>query len=120
MCDAQGPSRIGQGSTDTADDGIKRHTAGGVRLWIKENLDVHDAVRMGSVQVGRRERMEVALIAKDVRPRIINIQERLQVRKTVGLAQRFDRRIAEGYSVFAGEVEHHLRLERALDVQMQF
>jgi len=116
----QGPPRVGQGSVDTADDDIKRHSAGSVRLWIKENFHVHHAVCMGSVQIGRRERMEVALVTKHLRPRVIHIQERLQIGEKVCFAQGLDRRVRESYPVFARELEHHLRLERALDVQMQF
>jgi len=38
------PAPCQSGSTDTADDDIKRHSAGGVCLWIKENFHVHHAV----------------------------------------------------------------------------
>ena len=63
--------------------------------------------------------MEVALIAQHFGAGIVDIQERLQVGEAVRLAQHLDRRVAQRQPMLARQLEHHFRLERALDMQVQ-
>src|SRR5882672_4566339 len=90
-----------------------------MRLRIEEDLGVHDAVGAGALEVGLRHRVEVLLVAQHGRPGVVEIEERLQIVEGVGAPQRVDRRILQVDAMLAREGEHHLGLERALDVQVQ-
>ena len=63
--------------------------------------------------------MEVVLVAQDVCALVVEVEKRLQVLEVVGAAQCLDRRIWERDVVLACQLEDHLGLERALDVQVQ-
>jgi len=102
-----------------ADHDLHRDTARGVSLRIEEQLGVDHAIGVRAREVRHRERVEVAAIAQHVAAGVVEIEERLQVVEVVRGAHRVDRGVRQRDAVLAGEAEHHLWLERALDVEVQ-
>ena len=117
--DVVAPLRVVHRVAQAADDDLHRDAACGVRLRIEEQLGVHDAVGVRAGEVRHRERVEVAAVAQHVAARVIEVEERLEVVEVVRGAYRFDRRVGQRDAVLGREAEHHLGLERALDVKVQ-
>jgi hypothetical protein len=63
--------------------------------------------------------VEVALGAQHRRTGVTDVEEGLQVGERVRRPHLVDRRVRQGDPVAGGKREHHLRLERALDVDVQ-
>jgi hypothetical protein len=102
-----------------ADHGLERDAARGVGLRVEEQLGVDHAVGVRAREVRHRERVEVAAVAQDVAAGVVEIEERLQVVERVGGADRLDRGVRERHAVLGRQAEHHLRLEGALDVEVE-
>jgi hypothetical protein len=96
-----------------------RHAARGVGLRVEEQLGVDDAIGVGPREVRDRQVVEVLGVAQHVAAGVVDVEERLQVGELVGAAQRLDRPPAEIDAVAGRLGQHHLGLERALDVQVQ-
>ena len=94
--------------------------APGVGLRVEEHLGVADVVGRGALQVGPHEVVEVLLRLQDGRSLVVDVQERLEVGELVRAPYLLDRGEGQRQPVALGQAEHHLRLQRALDVQVQF
>ncbi len=88
-------------------------------LRIEEQLGVHHVVRVRAGEVRHREGVEIAAVAKDVAAGVVEVEERLEVGKMVGGTDRVDRRIRQLDPMLGREAEHHLGLQRALDVEVE-
>ena len=111
--------RIPQCLIDALDDFGKSNASSRMRLRIEEYLGMQHVLRLGLFHVGPCQIIEVALLPQDVGSLIIKVQKPLQVLEGVRCAQRFDRWIRQRNAVATSELEHHLGLERALEVQVQ-
>src|SRR6185436_16465968 len=98
---------------------LHRHAARGVGLRVAEDFRVHHAVGVRLLQVGRGERMEVFGLAQHRRTLVVDVEEGLQIVELVRFAQFLDRGITQRRLVSSREGKKQLRLEAALDVQMQ-
>ena len=89
-------------------------------LWIEENLRVADPVGHRFPQVGHGEVVKILFGLQSLRSGIIQVQERLQIFKFIGLSNFFHALVGQGNAVFIRQGQHHLRFQRAFDVQVQF
>ena len=111
-----GPGHAGQQAVGDDREGDAPVRVG---LGIEEDLGVPDIVRRGAAEVGEGEVVEVLLRLQHGGPGVIDVEEVLQVGEGVGRAHRLDVREGDLDPVAPGEGEHLLRLQRALDVQVQ-
>src|SRR5262249_13853636 len=84
-----------------------------------EDLDLPDVLLAAAREVGAGEVGEVLDRVQHRRALIVEIEEILQLREAVSLAQRLDGVIGELDPVAPGKRQHHLRLQRAFDVEVQ-
>ena len=75
---------------------------------------------MGLLQVGPCHLEEVLFCAEHGGGRIVNVEEALQVAECVRLAHRPGRLVRQCDAVPPADGEGQFRLERALDVDMEF
>src|SRR2546421_7753071 len=104
---------------DASDHRLERDTAVRVRLGIEEDLGMAHALAGGPGQVGPGEVVEVLLFEQYAAARVIDVEEGLQVAENVGPADVRDRGVRQGNGVSACQLEHQIRLEGALDVEME-
>ncbi len=90
-----------------------------MRLRVEEDLGVHDALLARATEIHVGQLGEIVFGAEHVHPGVVEVEERLQVGELVGAPQRLDRRVGQRHAVALGEREDQLRLERALDVQVE-
>jgi hypothetical protein len=90
-----------------------------MRLGIEEDLRSAHAVRVGPLEVGGHEVVEVILGHEHRGALVIDVEEGLQVAELVGRPDCVDRRVPELDAVAQRQLEHHLGLERPLDVDVQ-
>ena len=81
-----------------------------MRLGVEEDLGVTDVVFRCSPDVGGREVVEIAGLAKDTSPFVVDIQERLEIYEVVSPAQFNYRVVPQVYLVARSQLEHQLRL----------
>jgi hypothetical protein len=116
--DAVVPLTVGESTCDAVDDRRERDTAVGVRLRVEEDLGVPDALPGRTVQVPSSEVVEVLLGDEGTTPRVVDVEEGLEVVEHVRGAHRLDIGIWQLDPVPLREPEHELGLERALDVEV--
>ncbi len=114
--DAEPRALMLQGAGDALDRGREGHPAG---LRIEEDLGVQHALAARAFQIGTGQLIEIALAAQHVHALIVEIEEVLQVAEVVGGAQGLDRVVRQGDAVSLGQGEGELRLQAALDVEVQ-
>ena len=117
--DAQFLVRAPAGVVQAANDLLHRHAARGVRLRVEEDLCVHDVVRRSTLEVGPGHVEEVGLLDEHAGPGVVDVQEALQVGEGIGRTQRLHARVGQRDAVARRQPEDQLRLERALDVDVQ-
>jgi hypothetical protein len=117
--DAVAAMRVVHRVAQPGDHDLHRDAARGVGLRIEEQLGVHHVVGVRAGEVRHRERVEVAAVAEHGAAGVVEVEKRLQIVEVVGGAHRGDRGVRQRDAVLAGQAEHHLGLERALDVKMQ-
>ncbi len=117
--DAERGACVGDGAVEAVDHRRQRDAAAGVRLGVEEDLGVEDVVLSRLLQVGPGEVVEVLLADQHVHALIVEVEEALEVVEPVGRPHLLDRGVGEGDAVPFGQREHQLRLQRALDVEMQ-
>ena len=110
---------VGQRSVDAVHHRREVDAAVGVGLRIEEDLRVAHALVRRAPQVRRREVGEVLLGHEHGAARVVQVEERLEIVEHVRRAHRLDVRVRQRDAVARRELEHQLRLERALDVQVQ-
>ena len=111
--------RVQPGPVQAADDGVEADPAAGVGLGIEEDLGVDDVLRAGGAEVGHGQVVEVLLAAQHRHALVVRGQERGQVPEGVPGAQLRGRGVRQGDAVARGEPELQLRLQGALEVQVQ-
>jgi hypothetical protein len=97
----------------------QRHAPAGVRLGVDEDLGVHHALGGGPGEVGIGEVGEVLRPLEDGGQLVVEVQEGLQVRERVRAPQFVELGVPQARAVPGGEVERQLRLQGALEVQVQ-
>ena len=107
--------RVGQ----AANDGIEWYAARHVRLRVEEDLRVPDAVGRRPPQVGLGQVGEVLLGAEHARAGVVEVEERLEVGEVMGPSEGRHIRVRQPDPVALGQGEDQLRLQGALDVQVQ-
>ena len=108
-----------QGPGDAGEHGGHGDAAHGMRLRVEKKLDVTNIVSPRALDVGGGQVEEVLLGLQHGSTGVVEVEEGLQIGKLVGGAHFLHRSVRQGDAVLAGEREHHFRLERTLDVQMQ-
>src|SRR5262249_48660317 len=88
-------------------------------LRIKEHLDVADVVGPCPFEVGPREVVKILLGDQDRHALVVEVEKILQVAEAVRAAQLVDRRIFQPNAVPSRQRDHQLRLEAALDMDVQ-
>jgi hypothetical protein len=101
------------------DHGRERDAAAGVALRVEEHLDVADVVGVGAREIGPGEVVEILLGDQHRHALIVDVEEILQVAEPISLPHRVDRRIRQADAVAARQRKHQLRLQAALDVNVQ-
>jgi hypothetical protein len=91
-----------------------------VNLRIEEQLDVDDALFVCSLEVGARQDLEIPRVAQHVGRGVVDVEKRLQARELISLPQLLDTGVGQHDAVLPGQWKGQLRLQRALDVQVQF
>jgi hypothetical protein len=91
----------------------------GVHLRVEHDLRVHDALAVGTVEVGVGQVVEVLLGTQGLRPAFVQVEERLEVAEVVRGAELVDGVVRQMCAVATRELEGELRLEGALNVQVQ-
>ena len=118
---ADAPPRLGlgAGALQAVEHGLEGDAARGVGLRVEEQLGMDDIVVVRALEVGDGEIEEVLLVDQRRRAGVIQVEKALQVGEGVGGARGLHAVPRQRHAVTAREREHHLRLERALDVQVQ-
>jgi hypothetical protein len=91
-----------------------------VGLWVEEDLGVTHALRGGFPEIRPGQLAEVTFVKQDLGAPVVEVQEGLKVGEVVGRANIPHGSVPEPYPVASGHLEHHLRLQRAFDVNVQF
>jgi hypothetical protein len=117
--DAVRRARLGHRVGEPADHHVHADAARGVALRIEEQLGVHDVVGRGALEVRARELGKVGAVAEHRAAGVVEVEERLQVGELVRGAHLVDGSIRQLRGVLLRQPEHELRLERALDVEVQ-
>src|SRR5215471_5108329 len=117
--DSQPLPFLGERAVNAADDCREGDSPRRVGLRVEEDLGVAHAVGLRAREVGRGQVEEVALLDEDLGPLVVDVEKRLEVAEPVGLAHLLRRGEAERDPVAPRELEHHLRLEGPLDMEMQ-
>jgi len=107
------------GSEETRHDRIEADAPGRVGLRIEEDLGVDDVLRAGLAEVGHGEVVEVSLGQQDAHALVVHGEERGQIVEVVGGAHLLDRAVGQLQAIAGGELELQLRLQGALDVDVQ-
>src|ERR1700730_8662506 len=110
---------IGNGGGEAFDHGRERDAAAGVALRIEEHLDVADVVGVGAREIGPGEVVEILLRDQYRHAAIVEVEEILQVAEPISLPHGVDPRIRQADAVAARQRKHQLRLQAALDVNVQ-
>ena len=96
-----------------------RDAASGMSLRIEEDLRVRHRVSRGAVEIGAGEVVKVFGRPQHSGALIVEVEEVLQIAEVVGRAHRLDAGEGDRKPVSPSQGEHHLRLETALDMDMQ-
>src|SRR3546814_6953096 len=86
-------------------------------LRIEEDLGMADVVLRDAAQVGQGEIVEILLGEQHRHALVVEVEKILQDGESIGRAQRLDVGVGQGNAVALREGEHHVRLQRAFDVQ---
>src|SRR5881392_3678159 len=104
---------------DSFDHRANRNTARSMRLWIEKDFGMPDVLFFGLSEISPRDVEEITIMTKHAAPLVINVEEGLQIGKCIGFPD-FVRRIKrEMDPVPQRQLKHQLRLERALNMQVQ-
>ena len=88
-------------------------------LGIEEDLGMTHPIVGGPVEVGGHEVVEVIRGAEDLATLVVDVEERLEVAESVGGMDLVDVLERQRQPVSGGEAKHHVRLQRALYMDMQ-
>ena len=101
-------------------DGFKRHAPRCVPLGVEKNLGVHHVVGLAFFEVGEGQVLKIQLGLQHAHPLIINIEEILQVAEIICLPHLGGAGKRQSNGVAFPQIEQHLRLEAAFNMEMQF
>jgi hypothetical protein len=107
------------GAVQAADHDLHRHAARGVGLGVEEELGAHHVVGGRLLKVGPGHVVEILLLQQHAGAGVVDVEKALQVGEGIGATQRFHTRVRQRHPVALRQREDHLRLQRALDVNMQ-
>ena len=105
---------------DAGDNGPEPDAPLGVGLGVEEDLGMHDTLPGGPLEVGHGEVVEVELGDQDGAALVVDVEERLQIAEDVGPADTPHVGVGQGDTVADGQFEQQLRLQRPLDVDVEF
>ena len=88
-------------------------------LRVEEHLGVDHALGGRPLEIGQGELVEVLLGDEHGAAGVVEVEEGLEVGEDVGLPHGFDVGVGQVDAVAVGQGEHHLRLERAFDVEVE-
>ncbi|MND73926.1 hypothetical protein D3C80_655120 [compost metagenome] len=118
--DAQLLLAVLEGTGDTVEHHFKGDATVGVGLRVEERFGVDNVLRLAALQVSPGQVVEILFGAQYVGATVIKVEEFLQVVEGVGCPQGFDIAPWQGDLVAFGQGEQQLRLQRTLQVQVQF
>ncbi len=116
---AELPLCILQRAPQTVDDRFESDATASMALRIEEDLGVAHVLCRRPPQVRHGEGVEVLLLQQSLHALVIEVEEVLQIAEVIGGLQGGDAVVPQGDAVAPGELEHQLRLEAALDVDVQ-
>ena len=117
--DAEVALRFVEGALQPVDHRPERDPALEMSLGIEEDLDMAQTLAPDLGEIGGGEIVEILLGPQHRHALIVEIEEILQPGEIVGLAERRDGQVGQSETIAGGEPEHELRLEAALDMDMQ-
>jgi hypothetical protein len=118
--DAEFGTPLFERTLQAVDDGVEGDAALGVCLRVEKDLRVQHVILLATQQVSPAQVEKILLLDEDIGALVVDIEEGLQVAELVGGSDFVGR--SEGYfdAIAPRQLEHQLRLEAALDVQVQF
>src|SRR4051812_47089730 len=117
--DAELSTGVDDGAVEAFNYSREGDTAGRVSLRIEEHLDMPDVVGVGAFEIGPGKVIEILFRDQHGHPLVVEVEKILQVSKLIGITQRVHRRIGQADAVAARQCEHQLRLQAALDMNVQ-
>jgi hypothetical protein len=120
--DAQAESglRVQPGAVQPADHGLERYPAAGVGLGIEEDLGVDHVLGAGPAEVRHGQVVEVLLGQQYRHALVVGGQERGQVGEGIAGPHAGGGDVGQADPVARRQLEFELRLQGALEVQVQF
>ena len=118
--DAQSGLGIAAGARQPQDHRLHGHATAGVRLWVEKQLRMHHLVGSGFFEISPGHVVKVLLLKQHTGAGVVDVQKALQVGEGIGCTQGLDAGIRQAHAIALSQLKNHLRLERALDVNMQF
>jgi len=100
--------------------GLHGHATLGVRLRIEKQLGMHHMICGSTLEIRPGHVVKILLMQKHAGARIVNVQEALQIRESVGSTQGFDTVVGQRHLIALGQGKNHLGLQRPFDVDVQF
>ena len=107
------------GAADAVQHGFKCHPARGMRLRIEKDFGADDIIFAAAQQVGAGQVVKILFVQQNGGGGIVNVEKRLQVVEIIGGAHFVHIGIGNADAVAPGDFKHKLRLERALDMDVQ-
>lgn len=88
-------------------------------LRVKEYFGMDHILCRGPLEIGEREIEKILLGSQHAGAHVIEVEKALQVGECVSTAQRLHARVGQRQAVAFRQVEDHLRLQRALNMDVQ-
>src|SRR2546426_4944645 len=104
---------------DSFDHRAKWDAARSMSLWIEENFGMPDVLFFGLSKVSPREIVEITIAAKHAAALVVNVEKGLEIGEFISLPDLLRRAKGKTDMVPRSKLKHQLRLERALDMQVQ-
>src|SRR4051812_34584589 len=117
--DAKFSPGVDDGAVEAFDHRREGNTAGRMSLRIEEHLDMPDVVGVGAFEIGPGKVVEILFRDQYRHSLVVEVEKVLQVSEPISIAQRVHRRIGKTDAVAARQCEHQLRLQAALDMNVQ-
>ena len=105
---------------DSVHDAVESDAPSGMNLRIEEYFREEEILVMDFFQLRPSEIVKLPLFDKDICPLVITLQKILQISEPVGGAKFVNGIVFESYAVSGGKFETEFRLQRAVDINMQF
>jgi hypothetical protein len=103
-------------SADACQDRHEGNPAFRVGLWIEKYFHMHDALCVNPAQVGPGQEIKVLLVTQNVGSGVVDVEEGLEARESIGAAQILDGGIGQSDAMLLGQLEREFGLQGAFDM----